>query len=772
MSEQTVGAPPEGVRPDDYPARWETDVVLGDGGTVHVRPIRPDDVPRLVRFHSRQSAESIYFRYFSHHPRLSERELEHFTNVDYRARMAFVALLGEELIAVARYEPWGQVGQVEAAFFVDDRHHGRGLATLLLEYLAVAAREAGFTVMTASVLASNSGMLAVFKRAGFRSSSAFVDGVVEVRFAIDPSAEADAAVAERERRAGAASVARLLRPRSVAVVGASREPGSVGHDLFVSLLRGGFEGPVHPVNEAAAHVHSVPAYRRIADVPGEVDLAFVAVPADRIAEVVEQCGRKEVGALVVLTDGVPGVALAGNARGWGMRVVGPDALGLVNTDPEVRLHGVPVVEGGALAGRASLSVQSGTLGAAVIAAASDAGIGLSTFVGLGAKADVSGNDLLQFWEQDPRTTVVLQYLESLGNPRRFFRIARRVAQVKPIVVVSTAGWTDEPTWLGPADQAYSALLAQAGVVEVRTLGELFSAARLLASQPLPAGNRVAVVAEAAGPANLAARAARREDLQVIGVEMASGEPIEATLAATLARQDVDAAVVVARVDRRPGVQAAVDTVAQAAGKPVVATWLGLRRQLDPGSGCAHVPLPRGRRPGLGPGLHPRRVAGRRPRAGRGRAPGAAGDGRGGGPRPGPGLPGGDRGGRGHAQPGRRPGAAGPRRGAGRRATLGELAGRGPRRRRGDRLPGGPQGRWPAQGGPHRGNGPRPRPRRPRGPGCLVPADGRRARLGHGPRPGAGHAAGRGRRPARRRYPPAAGPCGGARPGRVVGQPAR
>ncbi len=568
-------------QPADYPSRWETDVVLGDGATVHVRPVRPDDAERIVRFHARQSPESIYFRYFSHHPRLSPREIEHFTNVDYQARMAFVALLGDELIAVARYEPWGQLGQVEAAFFVDDAHHGRGLATLLLEYLAVAAREAGFTVMTASVLVGNTGMLRVFKRAGYPATSKFEDGVVEVRFDIGATPEATAAVAERQRRAEVASVARLLRPRSVAVVGASREVGTAGHELVANLLAGGFQGPVHPVNEATTHVHSVPAYASIGDVPGEIDLALVAVPADRLAEVVEQCGRKGVGALVVLTDGVPGPWLAGTARGWGMRVVGPDALGVLNTDPAVRLHAVPAPPAPALAGTAALSVQSGTLGAAVLAAAGDAGIGVSTFVGLGAKADLSGNDLLQFWEGDDRTRVVLQYLESVGNPRRFFRIARRVARAKPVVVVSTAGWNDEPTWVGSTDRAYSALLTQAGVIEVGTLGELFSAARLLGSQPLPRGDRVVVVAEAAGAANLAARAARREGLDVRGVSLSRGEAIEATLAAALDRDDVDAAVVVARVDQRPGVQAAVDAAATLAAKPVVATWLGLRRQLHP-----------------------------------------------------------------------------------------------------------------------------------------------------------------------------------------------
>jgi RimJ/RimL family protein N-acetyltransferase/predicted CoA-binding protein len=291
--------------------------VLSDGATVHVRPIRPDDAERLVAFHSRQSAESIYFRYFSSHPRLSDREVAYFTQVDHHDRVAFVALLGDELIAVARYEPTGRPGQAEVAFFVDDRHHGRGLATLLLEYLVVAAREAGYDTLTATVLPGNNAMLTTFRRAGFETTSTWDGGVVEVAIDLEPTEREAAAIAERERRADARSVARLLRPTSVVVIGAGREPDTLGHRVVANLLDGGFQGPVFPVNERADHVHSVLAYRSVADLPTRVDLAVVAVPPERLDETVDQCARHGIGGMVVTTAGVDGAELATRARGWG-----------------------------------------------------------------------------------------------------------------------------------------------------------------------------------------------------------------------------------------------------------------------------------------------------------------------------------------------------------------------------------------------------------------------------------------------------------------------
>ncbi|MEA3216547.1 MAG: hypothetical protein QOJ19_2703 [Acidimicrobiia bacterium] len=587
----------EPTLPANYPSRWEADVVLSDGGTVHVRPIRPDDAERLVAFHNRQSQESIYYRFFSAHPRLSAREVRYFTEIDYHDRLAFIALLGDEMVAVARYEPTGRPGVAEAAFIVDDAHHGRGLATLLLEYLVVAAREAGYDTLTATILPGNTAMLTTFRRAGFENETRWAEGLVEVSIDLCGSTGAEALIAERERRADARSVARLLRPGSVAVVGASRDPESAGNRVLVNLLEGGFEGPVFPVNDQADHIHSVPAYRTLHDVPSRIDLAVVAVPGDRLDGVIDDCALLGVGGMVVLATGVDGGLLAARVRGRGMRMVGPASLGVVNDDPERSLWAIigppPALLGGVRGARhpgqagAALSVQSASLGAAVLELAAQASLPLTSFVSLGDKADVSGNDLLQYWDDDPTTAVVLLYLESYGNPRRFFRIARRVSRRKPIVAVSTAGWSDGEGTFGGRSGLFSALLAQAGVIEATTLGELVDVGRLLASQPLPVGPRLAVVSNTVSPATLAAAAGRRgglEPVDVVTLDLDAGPlDFQEQLTLVLGRPGVDA-VAVLFAPLRYNVDEVADAVAVAAGrsdKPVVACYLG-RRQPSPG----------------------------------------------------------------------------------------------------------------------------------------------------------------------------------------------
>ena len=422
--------------PAAYPAGFETDVVLADGATAHVRPIRPDDGPRIVDFHGRQSPQSIYYRYFSPRPRLTEREVERMTDLDYVDRMALVALRGDELIGTARYDRWRHRSEAEVAFFVDDANHGRGLATVLLEHLAVRAREVGLTGFTASVLPENRKMITVFTQAGFETATRFADGIVEVRLGITPTPEAEAAIESRARSAASEAVRRLLAPRSVAVIGASREPGSVGHEVVRNLQRARFQGPVYPVNPAAEHVASIRSVPSILDVPDEVDLAVIAVPAHRVAEAVEECGRKQVYGVVVLSagfaeDGPDGAALEAEvlrvARSWGIRVIGPNCLGILNTDPHVQLLAT-FVQVHPLPGRVSLLSESGMVGAAIVAKAREEDVGISTMVALGNRADVSGNDLLQYWEADPATDVVCMYIESFGNARHFSRLARRLTR--------------------------------------------------------------------------------------------------------------------------------------------------------------------------------------------------------------------------------------------------------------------------------------------------------------------------------------------------------
>lgn len=499
--------------PPGYPARWDADVVLDDGSTVHVRPIRPEDGPRIRDFHDRQSPESIYFRYFSPHPTLSDREVEQLTTLDYQDRMAFVALRGDTLLGTARYERWPTRSEAEVAFFVDDAHRGRGLATLLLEYLAVAAREAGISAFTATMLPANRRMVSVFQHAGFTASSRFEEGVIEVRLELQPTPDAEGAIATRAHRAEASAVRLLLAPRSVAVVGASRKRGSVGHEVFRNLLRHEFAGPVYPVNRAVDHVAGVRAVPSLADVPGPgpLDLAVVVVPAAEVPKVIEECGARGVRAVIVLSAGFAeagpeGAALSVQAlhaaRRFGIRLLGPNCLGVVNTDPDVRLHATFATPE-PLPGPVALLSESGTIGGVILGHMSALGLGLSSFAAIGNRADVSANDLLQFWEDDPRTEIVLLYLESFGNPRKFSRLARQLAHSKPVVAVKSGRTAhaypdeDDATELPPA--TVDALLRQTGIIRVDTLGQSLDVARLLAGPPeLPKGPRVAVVGNAGG----------------------------------------------------------------------------------------------------------------------------------------------------------------------------------------------------------------------------------------------------------------------------------
>jgi len=543
----------------DYPARWEADVVLSDGGTMSVRPIRPDDAERIVRFHDRQSPESIYFRFFSPRPRLSERDLERFTNVDYVDRMAFVALIGDELVGVARYDRHRARSDAEVAFFVDDEHHGRGMATVLLEYLAVAAREAGISGFTASVLPQNRKMLGVFTQAGFTAQSHFEEGVIEVELGIEPTPDALAAIEARAATAESRSVRRILAPGSIAVVGASREPGTIGHQVFSHLVARGFQGPVYPVNRSATYVASVRAWRSVLDVPGELDLAVICVPADEVLRVVEECAVKRVQALIVLSSGFADrdhegeqaeERLVSYARRHGMRLIGPAALGVINTDPAVRMHatffGVDP-----LPGRIGLMAQSGVIGAAIIDGARELGLGISSFVAVGNKADVSGNDVLRYWQDDPATDVAMVYLESFGNPSKFSRIARALSRVKPVVAVKVGGrlgdhWDEPEGW--PPDATGAALLEQTGVIRVDNLTQMFHTAGVLANQPLPAGNRVAVITNSWGPAWLAVDALKAGGLDPVEPvdlsNMAAPERFTEALTHVYDTHEVDAVLVI------------------------------------------------------------------------------------------------------------------------------------------------------------------------------------------------------------------------------------
>ncbi len=579
---------------------------MSDGGVAHLRPILPSDADALVYFHSRLSERTRYLRFFGPYPRMSERELERFTNVDHHARVAFVVLLGDEIIAVGRYEglpgdggPGGTEGtegpeSAEIAFVVRDDHQARGLGSILLEHLAAAARESGLRRFEAEVLVENNQMVRVFRDAGYQVSRQFADGVLHLEFDIDPTERSLEVRDAREQRAEARSVHNVLHPRSVAVIGASTDPSKIGNAVLTNLLRGNFTGPVYPVHPDARSVRGVRAYASVTDIPDEVDLAVVAVPAEGVDEVLDDCLAKGVKALVVATAGFAesGEGGAGTqrrlveqARAHGMRVVGPNALGVANTAADVQLNATlaPDLPG---AGRVGFFSQSGALGIAILAAATERGLGLSTFVSAGNRADLSGNDLLQYWQTDPATDVVLLYLETFGNPRKFARLARRLARTKPIVAVKSGRWSGASSALAasaaPIDEAsVQALFEQSGVIRVQTLSQLFDTALLLAHQPLPAGARVAVVGNSTALNLLVVDALHGEGLGQAGepVDVGAGatpEEFAAAVGAAVRADGADALVVVfvppLATPGRAFARALREAVA-GVDKPVVTTFL-------------------------------------------------------------------------------------------------------------------------------------------------------------------------------------------------------
>ncbi|MEU3274132.1 GNAT family N-acetyltransferase [Saccharomonospora sp. NPDC006951] len=546
--------------PFDYPRQWEADVVLSDGGTVHLRPVVPSDADGLVAMHGRLSERSRYLRYFGAYPRIPPRDLVRFSTVDHHDRVAFVAMLGDDIVAVGRYERLDQ-DSAEVAFVVDDAHQGRGLGSILLEHLAAAASESGLRRFVAEVLAENSAMIRVFRDAGYQVSRDFEEGVVHLEFDIDPTEESLAVARAREQAAEARSVHNLLHPRSVAVIGASTDPMKIGYAVLGNLLSADFSGTVYPVNPERPAVRGVRAYPSVVDIPGPVDLAIVAVPAEKVESVLDGALAKGVKTLVIVSGGFAEsgphgqhaeLRLVGEARAHGMRVVGPNALGVLNTDPAVRLNAT-LAPSLPKRGRTGFFCQSGALGIAILADSASRGLGLSTFVSAGNRADVSGNDLLQYWETDPDTDVVLLYLESFGNPRKFARLARRLARSKPIVAVKSGRHAVRPQLAATSteidESSVQALFEQAGVVRVDSLAQLFDTALVFAHQPLPAGSRIAIVGNSSAIGLLAADTARAQGLRIgidpvdVGPQAAPEEFAEA-VGEALRSPDVDALVAV------------------------------------------------------------------------------------------------------------------------------------------------------------------------------------------------------------------------------------
>ncbi len=514
---------------------YAADALLKDGGSIHIRAIRPDDRARLVDHFQRLSARSVYYRFFGAKRRLTDAELDTFTRVDFTHQVALVATLidehgDERIIGVGRYAAADDSnGTADIAFAVADAHHGRGIATVLLDHLAAIARRQGIREFAADVLGENNRMLEVFASSGFVATRSWDGGVVHVTFPTDDTDGARGATLAREMHAAAESVRTALAPRAVAVAGASRHAGTIGATLVRNLRAAGFTGPIYPVNPSATEIGGLRTYPSLSAIGAPIDLAVVAVPAQAVEATIHECAAVGVRAAVVISAGFAEVSPEGRlaqeritrfVRGAGMRMIGPNCMGVLNTDPSIALnatfapHWPP-------AGNVGMLSQSGALGLAILDYAKQLNIGMSTFVSVGNKADVSGNDLLSYWADDPRTGVVVLYLESFGNPRKFARIAPEVARRKPIVAVksgrSAAGTraaSSHSAALATLDVAVDALFAQAGVIRTNTLEELFDVTALLSTQPIPPGRRVGVVTNAGGPGILFADAGDAHGLEL------------------------------------------------------------------------------------------------------------------------------------------------------------------------------------------------------------------------------------------------------------------
>ncbi|MDX6249006.1 MAG: hypothetical protein QOF10_2366 [Kribbellaceae bacterium] len=540
------------IQPAAKATGW--DALASDGSVVRIRPIRAEDEPALDELNHRVSDRTIYLRFFAISRAAADEHTHHLASADpLHGHVALVAEVADQVVGVASYEPM-RADEAEMAFMVDDAVHGRGIGTLLLEQLTAVARERGIRHLHADTLAENGPMLRVFMDSGFAEVHKLESGVVELSMDTAYAGRTLDRMAQRERAAEERSLKPLLAPRSVAVIGAGRKPGGIGHEVLMNLADGDFTGRLFAVNPQADRISDIVAYPSIADVPGPVDLAVIAVPAVAVPQVVEECGLADVGGAVILTSGFSELGADGRqvqrdllkvARRHSLRLIGPNCLGIMNTAPDIRLDAT-FANIRPLPGSLALAAQSGAVGIAVLDHASRVGLGISEFVSLGNKVDVSGNDLLLHWWDDPNTDVIGLYLESFGNPRKFGRLARLVGRTKPVLVVkggrSTGGRRAGASHTAAAatpDTAVDALFAQSGVLRMETLEELVDTARVLSGRPLPRGRRLAIVGNAGGAGVLAADAAGVLDIDVPEFSDATARELRSATGAVGAENPVD-----------------------------------------------------------------------------------------------------------------------------------------------------------------------------------------------------------------------------------------
>lgn len=528
--------------------KYSISVALKDGSSLHLRPIQMSDEERLLSLFSRMSRQSIYMRFHHVLTHMSREEARRFCTVDFVDTFALVGTLGEgeeeRIIAVGRYARQPGANRAQIAFEVEDKYQGLGIGTHLLDQLAYTARDKGITTFEAEVLAENKDMMNVLINSGFNMQRQYQGTTYVGILDLAPTEVVEQKSSEREKFTSIASLRAFLNPRSVAVIGASRRPNTIGNFVFRNLIQQDFKGVVYPVNPNAEVIAAVKAYPSILDIPGDIDLAIISIPAAGVQQVVEECAHKGVRGVVVLTSGFSDIGpdgverqnkLVNTTRSYGMRMLGPNCMGMINTNPGINLNAtfsavVPPP------GNIAFATQSGVLGSAILMFATNLNIGLSTFVSIGNRADVSSNELLQYWEDDPDTDVVLLYLESFGNPRKFTRIARSITAKKPVVAVTSNRTplqlrvsTSQTGAMATDQAATEALFKQAGILRADTLEDLFDTGSLLANQPLPKGNRVAIISNAGGPALLTADACKARGLEIPTLSPATTTQLKALL---------------------------------------------------------------------------------------------------------------------------------------------------------------------------------------------------------------------------------------------------
>jgi acetate---CoA ligase (ADP-forming) len=619
------------------------DVILRTGGTLRLRPPVAGDSEAVLAFLRALSERSVYRR-FHGIPALRPETVEPFLDPDWRDRGGLIATMsddgrGEQVVALANYVRLRDPARAEVAFAVADALQGQGVGTRLLEQLAATAAAQGISTFVAEVMPDNAPMLGVFADAGFAVSRRLEGGTTEVRLEIAPTDQYRAAVDERDHLAVTASLAPFFAPKTVAVIGASTRRGSIGGELFRNILDSDFDGIVHPVNPKAPSVAGVRAYASVADIPDPVDLAVFCVPGASVLDEAEAAMRKGTRALCVISAGFAETGVEGmrrqeqllaRVRAHGARLIGPNCLGIFVAGPGLNATFAPHNFPG---GNIGFSSQSGALGLAVLERGASRGLGLSGFVSVGNKADVSSNDLLEYWEDDPATDLILLYLESFGNPRKFARLARRVARKKPILAMkggrTTAGQRaagSHTAALAGSTAAVEALFEQAGVIQADSLEELSDAAVLLSSQPLPQGRRVALLTNAGGLGILCADACAATGLElpplseetctrlaaVLPREASIANPVdmlgsavgstyEAVLPYVLADPGIDAVIVLFVPPVVAGAEEVAEAVVRGVGstphtdKPVLAAFVAADGVpaclLSPGSGVAAFEYP-------------------------------------------------------------------------------------------------------------------------------------------------------------------------------------